>query len=98
MNFAALEARVNATVLEHVGNARVVLGGVDVPGVFNNPGSVANLGVGAADSSPSVSVASSAVPADAEGQLVQINSMPFGIVRAEPDGTGMTLLTVEHIE
>jgi hypothetical protein len=98
MNFAALEALVNSSVLQHVANARVLIEGVEVPGVFNNPSSVAHLGVGAADTSPTVSVASSAVPASPADLLILINGVQFAIVRDEPDGTGLTLLTVEQIQ
>jgi hypothetical protein len=98
MSFAALEASVNASVLAHLANALVHIGGVDVPGIFRNPSSVAALGHGAADTSPTVTVASSAVPADAVDQLIEINGVPYSIVNPAPDGTGITVLTVECVQ
>lgn len=94
--FAAFETRVNASLLQHLANARVsIAGGADLPGIFRNPSSVAPVGVGMADSTPALQVSSDAVPADPEGQPVQINGAAYVIVRADPDGTGMTQLTVE---
>jgi hypothetical protein len=96
MNFAALETVVNASVLQHLANARVRIdGGEEVPGVFNNPSSVAALGVGVADTCPTVSVGSSSVPADPVGRAIAIDGVAYAIVRDDPDGAGMTLLTVE---
>jgi hypothetical protein len=98
MTFAALEALANASVLTHLANAVVRIGGVDVPGIFRNPSSVASLGNGAADTGPTVAVASSAVPDNAVDQLIEINGVPFSIANPAPDGTGMTVLTVECLQ
>lgn len=98
MLFATFEVAVNAAVLNHLANVQVTLGGVTVPGIFRKPSSVANLGNGAADTSPSVTVASSAVMAEPESQLIHIAGVPYAIVRPEPDGTGLTKLTVECVQ
>lgn len=95
MTFAALKTQVNASVLRHLADADVLIGGVTVRGIFRNPASVVNLGAGAADTSPTVSVASGAVPVDPAGQAVQINSVPYVILHDSPDGDGMTILTLE---
>jgi hypothetical protein len=98
MSFALLQARTNASVLATLANARVLIGGVEVPGIFRNPSSVANLGHGAADTSPTVVVASDAVPANAADDVIQINGVPYAIVNPAPDGTGLTTITVECVQ
>lgn len=98
MLFANLEANANAAVLNHLANVRVVIAGATVPGIFRNPSSVASLGHGAADSSPSLTVASSAVMDEPVDQLIQIAGVPYAIIAASPDGTGLTTLTVECVQ
>lgn len=95
MTFAALKAQVNVSVLRHLADAAVFIGGVTVPGIFRNPASVVNLGAGAADTSPTVSVASTAVPDAPAGQAIQIDGVTYIILHDSPDGDGMTLLTLE---
>jgi hypothetical protein len=98
MLFDRLQTLTNAAVLNQLANAQVTIGGVTVPGIFRNPSSVANLGNGAADTSPTVTIASSAVPERAAEQIIQINGVPFAIVNPAPDGTGLTTLTVECVQ
>jgi len=95
MFFANLEAVVNATVLNHLANVRVEIGGATVPGIFRKPSAVDPLGGGMANTIPSVQVASSAVMADPVGQQIAIAGVPYLIVEPQPDGTGMTTLIVE---
>ena len=95
MTFAALKAQVNASVLRHLADADVTFGGVTVRGIFRDPSTVVNLGLGVADTSPTVSVASSVVPTDPAGQQVLIDGVPYTIRHDAPDGVGMTLLTLE---
>jgi len=94
MNFAALEAAANVAVLRHLANAQVGVAGATVPGIFDCPSTVVDLGMGAADVSPTVKVASSALPADPVEQEITINGVPYVVITASPDGTGMTVLTV----
>ncbi|SFD83430.1 head-tail joining protein [Massilia yuzhufengensis] len=98
MIFAHLEATANAAVLNHLANVQVAIAGATVPGIFRKPSSVAQLGHGAADTSPTVAVASSAVMADPVDQLIEIAGVPYAIVATAPDGTGLTLLTVECVQ
>lgn len=95
VTFAALKAQVNASVLRHLADADVKIGGVTVRGIFRDPSTVVNIGLGAADSSPTVSLSSSAVPVDPAGQPVLIDGVPYTILHDAPDGDGMTLLTLE---
>lgn len=94
MNFAALEASANAAVLRHLANAQVVVAGVTVRGIFDNPAAVAQLGMGMADVGPTVKVASSALPADPVDQEILVNGVPYTIIASSPDGTGLTVLTL----
>lgn len=94
MLFANLEAAANALVLNHLANVQVAIDGAVVPGIFRNPASVAQLGVGAADTSPTVTVASSAVMDEPVDQTIQIAGAPYMILSSSPDGTGLTTLTV----
>ena len=95
MFFANLEATANAAVLNHLANVQVKLAAVVVPGIFRKPSSVAALGPGAADTSPTVTVASAAVMAEPVDKLIEIAGVPYIIVAAAPDGTGLTVLTLE---
>jgi ABC-type enterochelin transport system substrate-binding protein len=99
MDFATLMTRTNASVLRQLANARVRIDGAEEqPGIFKEPSNVVALGLGAADTSPTVHVSADIVPADAAGKLIEINGMPFAIVLSAPDGTGLARLTVEHVE
>lgn len=98
MLFANLEAAANANVLNHLANVQVLIQGVTVPGIFKNPASVAALGMGAADSSPTVAVASSAVMPEPVGKVIEIAGVPYAIADTAPDGTGLTKLFVERAQ
>jgi hypothetical protein len=99
MTFALLKAMTNASVLTTLADAQVRFAGsaVDVPGLFKDPSTVASLGIGADDTSPTVTVASNAVPDDPAEQTVQVDSVPYLIVCVAPDGTGLTTLTLERV-
>jgi hypothetical protein len=95
MSFAALEMMVNANVLNTLANVQVLIAGETVPGIFRKPYRVVRLGVGVADTSPAVTVASSAVMADPVGQQIEVAGVPYVIGDDEPDGTGLTKLMLE---
>jgi len=95
MNFAALESVANAAVLRHLANAQVRVAGVTVPGIFSKPASVVGTGPGAADTSPTVKLASAGLPADPVDQPIEIDGIPYLVVDHAPDGTGISVLTVE---
>lgn len=98
MSFAAFQSRANASVLKHLANAQVLIGGELVAGIFRNPSQVAALGLGAADTRPSVLVDSSVVPSSPVDTFIEINGTPYVIGACEPDSTGMTMLIVERTE
>lgn len=95
MLFANLEATANAAVLNHLANVLVKLTDVAVPGIFRKPSSVVGAGHGAADTSPTVTVASTAVMDEPVDKLIEVAGVPYVIVAAAPDGTGLTVLTLE---
>lgn len=95
MFFANLEAVVNSAVLNHLANVQVLIGGALVPGIFRKPSTTDSLGVGAANTSPSVQVASNAVMAEPVGQQISIAGVLYVIGESQPDGTGLTTLLVE---
>lgn len=97
MSFALLKAMTNASVLNTLADAQVRFAGsdVDVPGVFRDPSTVVSLGTGVDDTSPTVTVATNAVPANPVDQLVQVDGVSYLIRRAPPDGTGLTTITLE---
>jgi len=93
--FADLEAHANAAVLNQLSNVMVSIDGVLVPGVFRNPSAVASLGsMGATDTGPTLTVASSSVMAQPVEKQVVVAGTPYEILAAAPDGTGLTLLTL----
>jgi hypothetical protein len=94
MFFADLEVFANAAVLNQLANVQVIIGGATATGIFRKPSSVANLGMGAADTSPTVTVASSAVMSAPVGNLIVVAGVPYEILAEAPDGTGLTVLTL----
>jgi len=98
MLFAHFEAAANAAVLNHLANVQVAIDGAVVPGIFRNPSSVAQLGGGVADAAPTLTVASSAVMDEPVDKTIEIAGVPYVIGASSPDGTGLTVLTVERVQ
>lgn len=94
MLFADLEMTANAAILNQLSNVQVIIGGSMVTGIFRRPAAVASAGIGAADTRPTVTVASDAVMAEPVGNLVVVAGVPYTIESDAPDGTGLTLLTL----
>ena len=99
MLFADLEAHANAAVLNQLTNVLVMFDRDMVPGIFRKPATVVtNLGMGAADTSITLKVASSAVMADPVDKMVVVAGVPYTILTDAPDGTGLTVLTLGAYE
>jgi hypothetical protein len=94
MLFANLQLAANSAVLNHLANKQVTIAGVTVPGIFRNLASEAALGMGVASSDPVVTVASSAVMAEPVGKTITIGAEQYEILTANPDNTGLTILTL----
>ena len=97
MLFAHLEAVVNSQVLNHLANVRVSIADAVVPGIFRKSAAEAPLGIGVQTTAPIVSVASNAVMAEPVGKQIQIGATRYVIGDADPDGTGLTVLTLEEV-
>lgn len=94
MLFAELEVFANAAVMNQLSNVQVIIDGIMVPGVFRKPSTVANLGMGAADTGPSVIVASGYVMDSPVDRSIIVAGTSYLILAAAPDGTGLTVLTL----
>lgn len=95
-SFAALETRVNAAVLARLANARVLLGGVDVDVIFENPSATAGGGLGMASTAPTVKLLTASVPANPVGQTFDVAGVTWEIADHDPDGTGWSVLVLER--
>lgn len=96
MSFAALESRVNASVLKHLANAQATLDGVAVQGIFKRAYIETGPGMGMASTTPTFRLSSSLVPAAPVGKPMVVSGVNYAIAALEPDGTGMTLLILER--
>ena len=95
--FAALVARVNASVMSRLADTEATLAGVAVTGILESGFEDASLaGFGVAGSSPRFTLAAASVPARPEGLPLVITSGPgagsYKVGNAYPDATGLTTL------
>ena len=96
MSFAALEAKANTSVLKHLANVRVRIGGGDpVGGIFKRPAHDVTLGLGAADSRPTLTLATTDVTDAPVDALIEVDGIPYMVVTNDPDGTGLSVLLLE---
>jgi hypothetical protein len=98
MTFASAIERANASVLKHLANVRVRIGGAECDGIFKMPSLPANVGIGAADSLPSVTVATSAVPSNPVESEIDVDGVPYVVTASDPDGAGLTVLALERTQ
>jgi hypothetical protein len=96
--FAELEMAANAAVLNQLANVMVSISGAMVPGMFRKPSTIAHLGDGAADTGPTVTMASGAVMDRPVGKTIAVAGIAYTILAAAPDGTGLTVLTLGDAE
>lgn len=97
IDFAALETRINTTVIETLANAAATLGGQPVTGILTaGYDDLTFSGPGNAGSSPTFVLAATSVPAKPEGMALVITSGPaqgaYKVTHREPDGTGLVTL------
>lgn len=100
--FAALESRINAAIFKHLPNARGLVDGVAVDGLFDESYEVAGVGIGMASTQPAFGVPTNILPADPVGVAVVVYQPDGVTVRGtytvaahEPDGTGLSRLLLE---
>ena len=94
--FAALETRVNRAVLSRLANTDATVNAVAVSGIFDNGYALGNAGMlGMATSQPSLTIATTDVPATPVGAAVVVNATSYLVAAHEPDGTGLSRLLLE---
>lgn len=96
MSFAALEARVNASVFKHMANAQATVDGNPVDVIFDGAYVTSDVGMGMANARPAITLATSDVPATPNGKPVIVNGVTYAIAAHEPDGTGVSVLLLER--
>ena len=72
------------------------VGGVEVSVIFDAAFSTSNVGpYGMASAAPRVTLATAKVPSDPVGQPVIVGGSTYTITQHEPDGTGVSMLSLE---
>lgn len=100
MSFAVSEARLNASIMRHLANAIAVIGGRDVPVIFDSEYTLGSVGVarmGAA--APQMIISTADVPADFVDSSVLVDGVDWNVRERQPDGvqpTGLTLVILER--
>ena len=94
--FAAIEARANAAILRGLANADVTIGGQAAAGVFDNAYQTGGAGQwGIATPQPRITLATAQGPANPVGQACAVAGGSYVVAAHEPDGTGISVLTLE---
>lgn len=94
--FAALEQRLNRAVLQRLPDAIAVIGGEDVPVLFQNP-FAAPFG-GAVDASAPECLGPVAKLGTLErGSSIVIDGVQYEVMRAEPNGAGLVRLLLASL-
>lgn len=98
--FAAAEARANAAVLRRLANATFDIGGQQHPCIFDNGHAVALGGpfdgMGVSTTQPRLTCATASLPADPVGATVVVGAASYVVAEHQPDGTGMSVLTLRR--
>ncbi len=93
--FAGIETSINAATTAALANATLTWGASSTAdGVFRNP-AAGLLGELVQGSQPSFTGLASAVGSIALGAAVAIGAVNYTVVRREPDGAGLTRLTLQ---
>ena len=74
----------------------VTLNGVAVAAIFDNGSVVSQGGVGMITTDPVLTLATSDVPASPDGKPAVIAGVSYRVVGHQPDGTGVSTLTLER--
>lgn len=98
MSFAALEARVNGSVLKHLSNVVAMLDGRQVRGIFYRAYAESPGGMGMAGTAPTFRMASFDVPMNPIGKLLIVNGVTYAIAAHEPDGTGVSPAPIANLD
>ena len=96
MSFLAAQNRLNASVMNHLRNCKVTIGGVEVPGIYMSPAVVASMGAGIADSRPAVQIFTSDCTANPDDSTITVDGVPYVVGAHAHGGTGFTTLTLDR--
>ena len=91
--FAAIESSINAACIGALANVAATLAsGAVVSGILSKP-SGAQMGI--MSTSPELVAQTADLTSVANGQTITINAVAYTVRAIEPDGTGITRLTLE---
>ena len=91
--FAAIETSINNACVGALANVQATLAsGAKISGIFSKPSAVQ---MGLMTTSPDLVCRTSDVASVANGQSITINSTAYTVRAIEPDGAGMTRITLE---
>jgi hypothetical protein len=94
--FAALEARLNASVFARLANVVAQIEAVQVAGIFSNGYAAGDVGaLGMASTGTMLEVPTASVPRSPEGKSVVVRGRAYVIAAHQPDGTGSSRLMLE---
>ena len=97
IDFAAIETEVNTSVLAVMGNATLTWGASSsADGVFRKPSDTL-LGDMVQGDQPTFTALTSTIGSLAYGAAVALNAVNYTVARNEPDGTGVTVLTLQKV-
>lgn len=97
VDFAAIETLVNTNVMTVMGNATLTWGASSsADGVFRKPSDVL-LGDIVQGDQPTFSALTSTIGGLAYGSAVTVNAVNYMVMRNEPDGTGVSMLTLQKV-
>jgi hypothetical protein len=94
--FAALEARANGAVLGRLANAIAVVGGVDVPVIFDKPYASPFAGEADAAAPECTGPVAGLGSLERDGALL-IDGIAYEVQTAEPDGRGFVRLVLRSV-
>lgn len=100
--FAALQARLNASVISHLSDSSGTIAGIVASGLFSAawaPGS--GLGMAIGGTAPAWRIDASLLPTNWDQAAVLITEGPgagtYRVVEAHPDGVGLVHLVLERV-
>jgi hypothetical protein len=93
-----LQQIANRSVLQHLGNAIVRVGGNEVPGIFKTSPKEGGFGMPYAGSQPVVQVETGALMADPVDQTIYVNGTPYRIAAVGPDNSGLIEVQLEDVQ
>ena len=97
-DFAALQTRVNAAAMRHLANASATHAGREFAVQFDAPTAYPFTGDVLATDAPTCVAADADVADIVPGDEITINATTYTVGPVDPDGTGLTRLTLQRWE